>query len=69
LTLKEYRALIYKIVEEEEESLHQSQPGGLSESMIEKPVSSSQIDPQNRTIYKNRLGKAVLVRSASKNKE
>lgn len=29
LTLKEYRALIYKIVEEDE-SLHKSQLGGLS---------------------------------------
>lgn len=68
MTLAEYRGLIYKIVEEDE-CLHKSQLGGLSESLIEKPESISLIDPQNRTIYKNRFGKASLVRSASKNKE
>ncbi len=67
LTLKEYRGLIYKIVEEDEEA-HKSQVGGFSESMIEKPEVPISIDHQSRTIYKNRFGKG-LVRSASKNKD
>lgn len=67
LSLKEYRALIYKMVTDDDDTT-KSQLGGMSESMIEKPESTSDHQHQNRTIYKNRFGKS-LVRSASKNKD
>ena len=40
----------------------------MSESMVEKPEPHHFIEPQSKTVYKNRFGKG-LVRSASKNKE
>lgn len=68
LSLKDYRGLIYKIVQLDEENA-KTHLGGMSESMIDKKEPGHTIEHQNRTIYKNRFNNKGLVRSASKNKD
>jgi hypothetical protein len=60
--LKEYRALIYKIVEEDEESMK-----GQSEVLIDKKDTVKILEQNRSTIYKSRF--KGLARSASKNKD
>ena len=67
LNLKDYRGLIYKIVQLDEENA-KSHIGGMSESMLDKKEPTNAIENPSRTIYKNRFNKG-LVRSASKNKD